>query len=872
MPAAIDILNAQRSGPDLTTINPAVADVTVPDLVLDGRPMDAKVVDPEEVGLERRLDGASNLTMSLRDPAIGDPPRPKLLTSGIFGKAVDLDLAVRDTSDPLKTVVQRLAFRLADRKITDLSGTIGLGLTFEATAVARLRRFKGAKHASRNDKTRAEFIKSLCDEAGVPLVCPDLHVKQPITKAEAAAGTAGTGTDPGGAVFSEGDSLAVGTEAPLNALLTRSITTHAVGGVPSASGRTSLQARHLPKTLLIQLGTNDTDVAVFRTNVQAIKQLRGVERIYWVNIARTPLGGTTDAQLNAVLKAEAGDKLKIIDWKGLVDSGQATLTDGVHPTAAGYNKRAKLIAMAMRSVGTPASLTAAERKANREKGMNLSGRGGTAKGKTAQITVKGVKADSEQLAVIQTAARAADALSAPALAELALFEALVAESTCRNLAGGDRDSRGALQVRDSTAAPIHLNNRDTEACCRWFLLHGFWGKGGAIALAKAHPDWDPGRIAQEVQGSGVPAGYEPWHAEAVKMMQAFGASGSLDPLANTSKDTAEPYAVSYQFKRLGREEATDNRDEDSWTCMRRLADEVNWRLWEEAGSIYFMTDDRILKSSVEMTVEPMQDGVYSLTGKDSNRRDHQEVTIECDARLWQAGIATVVELYGWGDPMDGRWIVSSISRPSLWEAHTTITLQRREAALLEPAHELRDRTTSTAVAASNPAATLDPSTSNLALPSPLSLRGRVLAIAEQCRKNSSADPNYYYYSQPGRWKGDVLARDPRPVQTVRSDCSSWIIGVYVAAGCKVPRSMQGQGNTETLMSAGRRTAKPQPGDAVLYDDHVELFIGGNKTIGHGTPAVDFAKATGPEAHGGFIAFYTFSFLGTPLAFTDQIFG
>ena len=174
-------------------------------------------------------------------------------------------------------------------------------------------------------------------------------------------------------------------------------------------------------------------------------------------------------------------------------------------------------------------------------------------------------------------------------------------------------------------------------------------------------------------------------------MQAFGASGSLDPLANSGTAEPETYAVAYMFKRLGADESADNRAEDSWTCMRRLADEVNWRLWEEAGTIYFMTDDRILRSSVELTIEPMMDGVISVTARQSSRRERQEITVECDARVWQAGIATVAEVYGYGAPMDGRWIVSMIRRPSLWKPRTTITLQRREAALLEPAHELRTR-------------------------------------------------------------------------------------------------------------------------------------------------------------------------------------
>jgi cell wall-associated NlpC family hydrolase len=679
-PTALEMLNPPRVAPDLSQRSPAIADVTVADLRLDGRPMDAVIIDPVEVGIERRLDGASNVTLSLTDPAVGDPPRPKLLNSGIFAKAVDLDL-------------DDLTFRLADRAITDLSGVIGLDLTFEATVVARLRTFTGAKHASRSDVTRAEFIKSLCDEAGVPFVCPDLR-------------------------------------------------------------------------------------------------LRG--RIQTPDEALTP----------------------------------------------------------------------AQRKAERARALNLSGKGGTAKGKTASITVKGTRATAEQLAVIQTAARAADAMRAPAKAELALFEALIVESGCRNLTGGDASSVGPLQL-----LAIHLGGststrggrRDVALVCKLFLTDGFTGEGGAIALARAHPEWNPGQIAAAAQGprADLRNRYETARSEATKMLQAFGASGSLDELANTT-DEPEQYAVSYMFKRLGREEAADNRDEDSWTCMRRLAEEVNWRLWEEAGSIYYMTDDRILRSAVEMTVEPMQDGIYSVTARESNRRERQEVTIECDARRWQAGPATVVEVYGYGDPLDGRWILSSIRRPSLWSPRTTITLQRREKALLEPAHELRTRADATS-AATPSLATDAPGLApfGASLPSPLSVRGRIVAIATASQTSKTG---FRRYSQPG-----ALTSDPTPAAPARTDCSQWIRACYLQAGAMDPGV-----NTWEMQRKGTRTSTPLPGDIMLTANvgHCEIYVGAGKTIGHGSPPIDGARVADFPGH----SFVTFADLdpSKPRASTGNI--
>lgn len=697
MPTALEMLDPFREFVPLTQRNPAVADVTVPDLILDGRPMDAQLVDPEEVGLERRLDGASNLTVSVKDPALETARgsglfRPKLLNSGIFSKAVDVDLTVRNL-DGVRDVVERLAFRLADPNVTEIAGVIGLDLLFEATAVARLRTFTGAKHASRNDKTRAEFIKALCDEAGVPFVCPDLRKKQRIQTPEEA-------------------------------------------------------------------------------------------------------------------------------------------------------------------------MTPAQRKAERVRDANVSGRGGTAKGKTSEITVKGKKATAEQLKNMQIASRVADAEKAPALAELAMHCAGIGESEYRAIMNQGGSPYGGVwqgNVRDGT-----WNLNDTAGMARSFLRggKGFQG-GGAIALARAHPDWEPGRIALVVEGSVSNFGgsiargtafYNAHRAEGVKIMQAFGASGSLDPLANSGTAEPDPYAVAYMFKRLGADESADNRAEDSWTCMRRLADEVNWRLWEEAGTIYFMTDDRILKSSVEMTIEPMTDGVISLRGRLSNRRERQEITVECDARVWQAGIGTVAEVYGYGK-LDGRWIVSMIRRPSLWRPRTTITLQFREAALLEPAHELRTRAPSAEEMIKGTSRDLQGAAGaalGVDLPSPLSARGRIIEIAKASMTTKTGH-NYYLAggSQVTAQLGNPLAKAP-----YRSDCSQWIHACYVKAGFPSPGL-----TTYEMASKGTRTNQPLPGDIMLTDGHCELYIGalgpqGKNTIGHGSPPIDYAHTSDFDGHW----FVTYRFL------------
>jgi 3D (Asp-Asp-Asp) domain-containing protein len=159
--------------------------------------------------------------------------------------------------------------------------------------------------------------------------------------------------DDSGPVLDVGDSLAVGSSGPLEQLLgAQRLTTLAARNRTSTQGLAALRrVATLPSTLVVQLGTNDTSVRVFRRNVRSIVAIArpASARVLWVTIARPPLDGSTDADLNEVLRVEAGrhDNLQLVDWRDTVAAGRVQLADGVHPTAAGYRLRARLIADAI---------------------------------------------------------------------------------------------------------------------------------------------------------------------------------------------------------------------------------------------------------------------------------------------------------------------------------------------------------------------------------------------------------------------------------------------------------------------------------------------------------------------------------------------
>ncbi|HEY1237262.1 MAG TPA: GDSL-type esterase/lipase family protein [Solirubrobacterales bacterium] len=156
-----------------------------------------------------------------------------------------------------------------------------------------------------------------------------------------------------------GDSLAVGTEAPLAGLLPGwHIRTSAYTGRHTDDGVAEiLGTSKLPPVLVVSLGTNDDPSAVssFESSVEAVLQAAGEGRcVVWANIVRPPYNGVSYGGYNRALAqvAAAHPNLTVVDWAGLVHSNPGVLApDGVHATPSGYQARAEAIAQAMQTCG-----------------------------------------------------------------------------------------------------------------------------------------------------------------------------------------------------------------------------------------------------------------------------------------------------------------------------------------------------------------------------------------------------------------------------------------------------------------------------------------------------------------------------------------
>lgn len=437
---------------------------------------------------------------------------------------------------------------------------------------------------------------------------------------------------------------------------------------------------------------------------------------------------------------------------------------------------------------------------------------GLARGVTLRI--KGAVADAEQRRNIERVLDVAESHDAGPKATLALAEACIVESLFRNQPGGEGSSRGILQLITRTAAGLHVDPLDIEACVRLFLTHGFTGAGGAIALARRHPTWNAGQVAQAVQGSGYPTRYEEYRDEAERIVAAYGGSTGTSRTITVVKP--------YEFRRG----EPGGKRENTWDCLGRLADEAGWRRFMVADALHFISEQDLFRSRPLMTLRESDPEIDTIDFEYDRGHKIAEMHVACEATRWFAPPGSVVLVDGLGHA-DGRWLVTTIRR-GLADIHTEITLRKPIPELPEPAAETATRTIGGddfGSGGSDPALDVGSGT----------LRDKVVAAAEQALRRRGD----YHYSQAG----PVLpSLSTRPVSGHRFDCSWFTTLCYKAAGAPDPNGGNySAGYTGTLRAHGRRTASPRPGDMAHYGGgtgaHVALYIGGGQCIGIGSEAV-----------------------------------
>lgn len=143
------------------------------------------------------------------------------------------------------------------------------------------------------------------------------------------------------------------------------------------------------------------------------------------------------------------------------------------------------------------------------------------------------------------------------------------------------------------------------------------------------------------------------------------------------------------------------RNEDSWSCLERLATERNWRRFEDQGTIYFGSDQWLAGLAKPIEVSPRDEGVLSIDYDTGERKRADTANITCLAKTWAARPGAPVKLNRMGSLVGDRlWIVEAIERRDVFSRVADVALTRKVVELPEPKRDdpLHDETGSRAAA------------------------------------------------------------------------------------------------------------------------------------------------------------------------------
>lgn len=301
------------------------------------------------------------------------------------------------------------------------------------------------------------------------------------------------------------------------------------------------------------------------------------------------------------------------------------------------------------------------------------------------LTIKGAKASRNQLANIEEVLDVGTGMALIRKLLVTSVMTVIQESSANNLPYGDRDSVGMFQQRPSQGWKGLQNI--PKAAEEYFTRAQRYNAG--------NPKSEYWEVCQAVQRSAYPKAYAAHRKEAERIVTAYGVAGGdlgtdgeVDD-ANLMSTVTPTDIDKFQFTRgrtvtkPGGREAWEK--EDSWSCLQRLADEVNWRCFEVSGEIYFTTETHLFKSSPRARISENSQGIdYIDWDYDVGKR---ESTVEVTARIdrWRAAPGTVIEIHEQG-PVNGRWLVVDYRR-SLFDPLARITLKKPEARLPEAKKE-----------------------------------------------------------------------------------------------------------------------------------------------------------------------------------------
>jgi hypothetical protein len=310
---------------------------------------------------------------------------------------------------------------------------------------------------------------------------------------------------------------------------------------------------------------------------------------------------------------------------------------------------------------------------------------------SALITVKGDRIANDQINnanMIISAGLGMKPTPANRTCLVCAIMTVIQESTLHNLTGGDGTSVGLFQQTD-TGWGSYEDRHDPVTASRSFfkILIPLEAKVGSYT---SYND-----LCQDVQRSGHPDLYGQHRDEAERIVSAYGLPPGAGGDASTTGDSATANNMAqdwagvdsgyYYWRGLPPVAGGVWKREDSWTCIKRLADEVGWRAFFISGVFYFLTDDDLFKMQPVATITESTKGVMGIGFDYDIGKKAATVDIPAMVGLWLAPPGAIVVLQEMG-PLDGRWIVNTFAR-SLFSDNADINLSKPQPKLKEPTTE-----------------------------------------------------------------------------------------------------------------------------------------------------------------------------------------
>lgn len=291
------------------------------------------------------------------------------------------------------------------------------------------------------------------------------------------------------------------------------------------------------------------------------------------------------------------------------------------------------------------------------------------------LTVKGHQANTHQAQMMAIIVSRVKTKGGDLESAAGAIATAIQESAVTNVAGGDRDSVGLFQQRPScgwgTPAQCHDPVYATDKFLEKYLPYRARGIGWLQA-------------SNLTQRSAYPTAPAPWYGEAMRAARYFAGAGADATVGSGTGSDALGGAETvsreepYEFSR-----GSADAEEDSWTCMGRLAQEVGWRRYTANGELWFVSENWLASTPPTYRLREGARGVLSIDFDFETRQLAAEATLRVTAGRYALAPGMCVELVDEG-PADGKWLVATTRRLITSNVHE-VTLKRAGVALPEPA-------------------------------------------------------------------------------------------------------------------------------------------------------------------------------------------